>query len=201
MSIWAIIPVKPFAAAKSRLASVLTPTEREALSRSFFEHVLGVLRQTAGIHRTLVISRDSGALTLARDYGAQTISESGPSSLNAALARATQVALLGRARAVLVLPADLPFLSVAEVHELIDDALTQPSVAIAPDRINEGTNALFIHPPGLLNYAFGLHSFIAHVTAAQAASAHLRVCRLPGITLDVDLPEDLAFYRAAKASS
>jgi 2-phospho-L-lactate guanylyltransferase len=70
-------------------------------------------------------------------------------------------------------------------------------VALAPDRHGTGTNALFVRPPGLLTYAFGPDSFQRHLAQAQAAGAATRVCRLEGLALDVDQPEDLAAYQAA----
>src|SRR3990172_7436348 len=83
MSLWAIVPVKPFSDSKSRLASVLSQKERAALSREFFEHVLGVLARVPAVTQTVVVSRDSSALALARDFKAHTVTESGAPGLNA----------------------------------------------------------------------------------------------------------------------
>ncbi len=198
MSIWAIVPVKPFLRSKSRLAGVLTPEERAGLSREFLGHALDVLAQVASIETILVVSRDPAALALAHSRHAHTVTESGAPDLNAALQRATQVAGASRAQGVLILPTDLPFLSAADVEQLLADGVDGPRVAIAPDRRDEGTNALFVAPPGLLAYAFGEHSFARHLALAQAAGARVRVCRLPGIGLDVDGPEDLSLYRSAR---
>src|SRR3990172_28777 len=57
--------------------------------------------------------------------------------------------------AVLVLPADLPLLAGEDVQSLIAHAQNPPVVAIAPDRHQQGTNALLITPPGLIEYEFG----------------------------------------------
>jgi 2-phospho-L-lactate guanylyltransferase len=199
MSLWAIVPVKPFASAKSRLASVLTPPERVTLSEAFLIHTLTVLAQSKVFYRIVVISRDSAALALARNHGAQTITETGAPDLNTALLRATQFVRANQATAALIVPTDLPFLTPLEVQELTAESHRGALVTLAPDQREEGTNALFIAPPGVLsNYAFGRHSFIAHVALAQHTGAHVRVCRLPGTLLDIDVPEDLAFYRAAQ---
>ena len=42
MSRWALIPIKGFDRGKSRLSQVLPPSEREALTRELFEHVVAV---------------------------------------------------------------------------------------------------------------------------------------------------------------
>lgn len=198
MSIWAIVPVKPFLRSKSRLSGVLSPQERAGLSREFLGHALDVLAKVPAISQTLVVSRDSAALALAHSRQARTVTEAGAPDLNAALRRATQVAVASRARGVLVLPTDLPFLTADDVGQLIITAEDGPQVVIAPDRRDDGTNALFVAPPGLLDYAFGEHSFGKHLKLAQAAGAHVRVCRLPGVALDVDGPEDWSLYQSAR---
>jgi 2-phospho-L-lactate guanylyltransferase len=196
--IWAIVPVKPFLRSKSRLSGVLTPQERAGLSREFLGHSLSVLRQVPAIRQTLVISRDPAALALAHVQGVHTVTEAGAPDLSAALERATRAALMQGAGAVLILPTDLPFLGPEDVRELIEMDGPGPMVAIAPDRREAGTNALFISPPGLLPYAFGEHSFARHMALAQAAGARLRVCRLPGAALDIDGPDDLEMYQAGR---
>jgi 2-phospho-L-lactate guanylyltransferase len=85
------------------------------------------------------------------------------------------------------------------VQTLIAADRPGPAVTLAPDRHETGTNALFVRPPGLLAYAFGAGSFREHLARARAAGAEVRVCRLAGLALDVDQPEDLAVYRAVQA--
>jgi 2-phospho-L-lactate guanylyltransferase (CobY/MobA/RfbA family) len=112
---------------------------------------------------------------------------------------------------VLILPTDLPFLTPDDVAQLIrpegtgahrdGDPRAEPWVSIAPDRRDEGTNALYVAPPGLLKYAFGVLSFGKHLELARAAGASPRICRLPGVALDVDGPEDLELYLAARKTS
>jgi len=198
MTIWAIVPVKPFMRAKSRLSGVLSPQERAGLSREFLGHALEVLSQVTAISQTVVVSRDPAALALAHERRARTVTEAGAPDLNSALTRATQVAAAGRVTGVLILPTDLPFLAPEDIGQLIAPDGDGPRVSIAPDRREDGTNALFVVPPGLLSYAFGEHSFSRHLELAQAAGARVRVCRLPGVALDVDGPEDLSLYLAAR---
>ncbi len=197
-SVWAIVPVKPFRQAKSRLRPVLDAEQRAALSRDFLGHALGVLARVPSIARTLVVSRDPVALAAARDLGAATLDEDGAVGLNAALQRATRAAVAGRARAVLVLPSDLPLLEPADVEQLLAEAGDGPVVAIVPDRHEQGTNALLVRPPGGLEYAFGEGSFARHQVLARKTGACVRICRLPRAALDVDVPDDWVLYQAAR---
>jgi 2-phospho-L-lactate guanylyltransferase len=209
MSVFTIVPVKPFAQSKSRLAEVLSSEERAGLSRAFLEHTLSVLMEVAEVTETLVISRDPAALAVARAFGARAVLETEPSDLNAALEHATEIAQQSGARAVLILPVDLPCANAEAIEAVIaeddggrrtDDG--QPStvnrhslVTIAPDRHEAGTNALLVRPPGFIPYAFGADSFQQHCALAHRAGASLRIVRLPGLALDVDVPEDLMMYR------
>lgn len=197
MPIWAIVPVKPFREAKSRLAGVLSADERAELSRGFLLHTLDVLQQAHAVNRTLVISRDTAALHLARAHGAFTVTESGTPELNAALARATDVSVSLGADALLIMPSDLPLVTAEDILTLIHANPSVPGVSLAPDRHDSGTNALFLRPPRAIHYVFGPQSFAKHTALTHEKNIPLEVCRISGFGLDVDLPDDLETYRSS----
>lgn len=194
MSIWAIIPVKPLRLAKSRLSKVFTPEERQLLAQAMFRHVLQVVQDVPQITGTLVISRDNHALAIAREYGAKTIQESGTPALNAALMRATSVIKSWRTEAVLILPADLPLVMPHDLRGIIAMGEEYPSVVLATDRNKDGTNALFIRPPGLIEYAYGTESYHKHAVLARDAGAIVQTYESEGLLQDIDLPEDIENY-------
>jgi 2-phospho-L-lactate guanylyltransferase len=191
MTLWAIVPVKPLRRGKSRLSGALSEDERTHLNQLLLEHTLKILTDLKEIEQILVVSRDPAALALARDHGARTVREAGSPKLNTALKRATVVAQLYATRGVLVLPADLPLITREDILALIERARKPPVVVIAPDRREEGTNALLICPAGLIEYDFGPGSFKRHCERAHLAGAKLEVVKLPSLSLDLDLPEDL----------
>ncbi len=191
MTVWAIVPVKPLRRGKSRLAGVLSQTERAELNRELLIHTIQTLSALPDIEQVLVISRDPAALALAREYGARTVQEDGNSQLNVALTRATFVAKSYATRGVLILPADLPLIEPEDIQMLLARAHDPPVVVISPDRHHLGTNALMICPSGLIEYEFGPGSFRRHCERAKQAGARLEVVELPSLGLDVDLPEDL----------
>lgn len=197
MTTWAIVPVKPLRRAKSRLSSVLSADERLALSRDMLNRVLAALAQVAEIERTLLVSRDSEAMALARQHGARTLSERPPIDLNQALQQATRVAVASGASAVLIAPADLPLVTADDLRQLVASAGPPPVIVLAPDRRQDGTNALLASPPGLIEYAFGPASLDRHRALGLAAGARILVCDRPGLALDLDLPEDLGLFREA----
>ncbi len=191
MGVWAIVPVKPLRRGKSRLAPVLSVNERAALNRRLLVHTLEVLAQVEAIEQVLVVSRDTGALALARQYGARTLQERGDSQLNLALRHATGFLQAYRVGAVMVLPADLPLLSPEDVQALVAALGDPPAVVLAPDRHEEGTNALLMAPPGVIRYRYGPGSFARHRQEAEEAGVRLTIVRRPALAWDLDWPEDL----------
>lgn len=196
MILWVIIPVKPLRLAKSRLAAILTPGERERFAETMLRHVLKTVRAVPQVTGTLVISRDNHALAIAREYNAKTIQESGAPELNAALMRATSVVGSWRSDAVLILPADLPLIQPEDITNIIElGAANTPSVVISTDRDKNGTNALFIRPPGLINYAYGDGSYHHHGVEARDAGAVVHVYESDRMLQDIDMPQDIENYQ------
>jgi 2-phospho-L-lactate guanylyltransferase len=201
VTIWAIIPVKPLSRAKSRLESVLSPAERQQLAETMFRRVLAAVKETPQVAGTLVISRDTRALAIARDMSAHTVQESGAPELNNALMRATQVVAGWRGGAVLILPADLPLITPEDLGGMIEIGQDLQSVIIATDQNEDGTNAMLIRPPGLIDYAYGPGSFQRHVALAQEAGAKVKRYYSDRLALDIDVPADLeAYYRLSGSS-
>lgn len=199
MSLWAIVPVKPLRRGKSRLSAALTEDQREELNRVLLQRTLKTLLDLKEVEQVLVVSRDSAALALARDLGARTVQEDGAPALNTALKRATVVAQVYASRGVLVIPADLPLLTAADVLALLSRGTQPPVVVIAPDRHRKGTNALLLSPADLIEYDFGGNSFQRHCDRASKAGARLEIVDLPSLGLDLDLPEDLELVRQLQA--
>ncbi len=191
MTLWAIIPVKPLRRGKSRLSEVLSLEARTALNHYLLSNTLEILASVPEIEYSLVVSRDPEALTIAREYGARTVQEQGSPQLNIALTRATMVALSHSVQGVLIVPADLPLLTVDDIREVVKRATNPPVVVITPDRHHQGTNALLISPPGLIKYEYGAGSYQKHCTQAMKAGARLEVCERGSVALDIDFPEDL----------
>ena len=195
MSLWAVVPVKALAEAKSRLNEVLNPQQREDLTRQMLAHTIEVLAEEQQVENTIVVSADPDVLTLARELGAQALGEWGTPSLNGALRQAVELAERSGVTSVLILPADIPMLQASDVRAVIDALQGPPAVVIAPDRKHKGTNALLLAPPGTLEFAFGPDSFDRHHRLAAESGAKIEIVDLPTLSLDLDTPADLDVYK------
>src|SRR5512139_3361646 len=129
---YAIIPVKPLARAKSRLARALKAPTRAALVRSIFSRTLDVIAQVDRIDGVIVVSRDLTILELARQRNAITLMES-DSGLNSAITQAAQWAQAHHARSVIVIPVDLPLITSDDLDAVIDRAVDERCLVLAPD--------------------------------------------------------------------
>ena len=157
-------------------------------------HVLSVTTTIQQVTGVLVISRDTKALAIARELGAKTLQEGALSNLNPALMRATMVVKSWRADAVLILPADLPFINAEDIRGMIQLAVDR-SIVIATDNARDGTNALLVRPPGAIEFEYGGGSFARHIRRAEAAGLQAFTYESDRLALDIDLPEDLETYQ------
>jgi 2-phospho-L-lactate guanylyltransferase len=190
MSMWAIIPARPLEEGKSRLAEALTQVERQRLNQRFFRQTLDVAAAVVGRERALVVSCSEPLLSIARSLSFETLLETAPHGLNAALTQAANAAQQRGATGVLSVSCDLPFLIPDELRALLDVAHQGDGLAIASDRAGTGTNALVMSPIGAIPYRYGIGSFAAHQEAARAAGLTLNVVRRAGLSFDIDTPDD-----------
>ena len=194
-----IVPVKPLAESKTRLAGVLDENERAALAKKLLRRTLLKLARARGLDRVVVISRDESVLQIAREYGAWSIFET-HADLNTALTQATNVCIANGAHAILVVPADLPHVRVRDIEKMIALGEPAPRVVIAPAQRDGGTNALLLNPATDFVFQFGENSFDAHVAQVAGSTYHVEIYTSDTVTFDLDVPEDLAIelFRTAK---
>ena len=192
MSLYAVVPVKDLAGAKSRLGPVLDPAGRAALTLTMMRNVLAAL-QEAGVERAYVVSPDPDVLDAAAGAGAVPHRQKSQ-GMNPALNEAREKAVADGATSLLVLPADLPLLrapDVGAIAEARNGGEGRRFVAAAPDAAGKGTNALLLSPPDALPFLFGPDSFAAHLGAARERGVEARVVERPNLGFDLDTADDL----------
>lgn len=200
MSLWAIIPIKPLRRGKSRLSKVLTESERETLNFNMLIRSINCLKDVNEIDQIVVVSHDPTALSFARDYGVKTILETRNINLNNALRKATAAVKAFNVGSILILPADLPLIIADDIKGMISKTTSSPEIIIAPDRKMYGTNALFVRPPGILDYDFGQWSFKKHIEQAERKKINIEIYNNENIGFDLDLPEDLVLFKQMQIS-
>jgi 2-phospho-L-lactate guanylyltransferase len=191
------VPFKGPVGSKRRLAGLLDEDERVRLSLAMLDGVLDALLGAPVIERVLLLRphaprmpSDDIRLTVVEERLLSEVAGE-VDNLNGALAQAQALAKAGGADALLIVPADLPLLTSADVGAVLD-AGESASVVIAPDCAVDGTNALLLAPPGALVPSFGIASFARHRDLAGVAGAPYTVIERPGLGLDLDTPADVS---------
>ena len=180
-----IVPMKPLAQAKARLAEVLSPDERRELSLAM---LADVVRAASVLDAVWVLNSDEAAAAVASKEGAEARPDPAPGAgLNASLDAASAEAAAAGARGVLILSADCP----AARPEDVKAMCVGDGVVMAPDRYGTGTNALWRSPPAVIQAAFGGNSRRSHTALAHVHRVPFAVLPFPRLALDVDRPHDL----------
>ncbi len=191
--IWALVPVKTFARAKTRLAPVLDAEQRQELARVMLHDVLATLQQVDELAGVLVVSEDHQAKEIASRYGARTLNDPFETGPNAAIRLALPALRDFGADAMLVVPADLPQIEARELRPIVL-ALHERRVALAPAQRDGGTNLLGCSPPRAVEPCFGPESFAKHVAAAKRAGIEPLVVEAACFSQDLDRPEDVLSF-------
>jgi 2-phospho-L-lactate/phosphoenolpyruvate guanylyltransferase len=194
--IWVAVPVKEFAGAKQRLASLLTPEQRQALAAAMLEDVLIALAD-APVAGIMVNTLDPIAAELARRYGARVVTEGARDGHSGAVAAMARILGAEGRDGMLTVPGDIPRVTSAEIAAIIEVRHPSPSVTIVPAHDGRGSNAVLCMPPTVLQLRFGDDSFMPHLAAARALGIEPTIVKLPGIGLDIDQPQDLAAFLQA----
>lgn len=189
MTIWAIIPVKNLSNAKSSLSKALDPEQRQRLALAMLADVINVARQSSSVSGAAVVSPDEKIIDFARENGATGVAEPGL-GLNGALKMAIEHVVDLGAKSVLIIPGDLPLLKSADIENIATMATAQRDVVISPSKAN-GTNALLLRPPDVINLRFGGESFPLHIKEAVQAGVKPRIYRSQTVATDIDELEDL----------
>jgi 2-phospho-L-lactate/phosphoenolpyruvate guanylyltransferase len=199
MPTFAILPMKTFDVAKSRLAPEVSAGARRALAEAMYSDVLTALRRTEAIDQILAVTNDRQGQRIAGGNGASVLSDTGTSHSEAATLGVNQALRLGATR-VLLVPGDCPLLDPGELTELLSYEVTAPSALIVPDRHGDGTNALLLTPPTSLTPAFGEGSCQRHFELAKAQGTTPEVISVHSLALDIDTAADLAEMRETFAA-
>jgi len=189
VSVTAIVPLKALDRSKQRLSGRLSPTQRRALMRDLFLHVLDTCVAAGSIDETLAVVGDDAGLTLARHRSVTALRDA--RDLNTALRHATARVPAGSTSLIVV--ADLPEVTVEDLDAIVAAGRPAPAVLVAPTH-DGGTGALLRQPAAVIQPAFGHASAAAHLAAAQAAGVRAGVIMRPGLAHDVDRPADLDRY-------
>jgi 2-phospho-L-lactate guanylyltransferase len=186
---WALVPIKAFDNAKTRLTEALSARQRHDFARAMATRVIGQLLQEKDLAGVAVVTSDRDVAAFSRLLRAQVIREDDPSTLTQAVAGGVSHLFGGGATAVLVIPADIPLILADDISALVAGR-TQADVTIVPSR-DGGTNALLLSADCPSLFAYGPDSAVRHRHRAEAAGLSVQMRDFPLLAFDIDTIEDL----------
>lgn len=174
------MPLKSFARAKARLATVLTAAQRVGLA----QHTAQTVIAAAGSLPVHVVCDDREVADWAEAAGAGVIWSPG-TGLDGAVRNG--VAALGElgASQVIVAHGDLP------CARTFDGVCLAGTITLVPDLAGDGTNVASVPVDCDFSFSYGRRSFDRHQLLALRSGLPLAVRRDPLLALDIDTPDDL----------
>jgi 2-phospho-L-lactate guanylyltransferase len=201
MNDWAVVPVKSIANGKSRLAPILSRPRRQRLNRELLVHTLALASTVVGKHWVIVVSHCAETRKIAKTLGVRFLREPRGLGLNRALGLARDYAVSHGANGVLVLPSDLPLVSVSDLRRVRQVGRHRKSIVICRDRHRYGTNALYLSHPSNFEFQFGENSAASHSEEAGRRGLSALSMDAPRLGFDLDTPKDYRDYNEMRLSA
>ncbi|WP_370415071.1 2-phospho-L-lactate guanylyltransferase [Streptomyces fradiae] len=184
-----VVPLKPLARAKSRLAPAVGGALRGRLALAFAEDTVAAALSCAAVRDVAVVTDDPAAAAALGALGARIVPDLPGAGLNGALSHgARAVRALRPAARIAALNADLPAVRPAELARVLAVARQFPRAFLA-DAAEIGTTFLSAAPGVELEPAFGGPSRRRHLSSG-AVEIHLP--DVDSVRRDVDTGDDLA---------
>lgn len=188
-----VIPAKPLATAKSRLADA-AGSRRADLALAMLLDTVEATMLAEHVVAVLVVTDDEMIAAAAAQLGAVVVRDLAGEGLNAAFRHGIEVAVARYPRGgVALLAGDLPALRARELEAALRVAASSDGVVVVADHEGVGTTMLASRSPAQLQPAFGVGSFARHRTLGAIT---LEINGVQGLRRDVD---DAAGLQAAIA--
>ncbi len=185
MGCCALIAIKARAQCKTRLERHLDAQQRIELARRMLSIVIAAARSAHNVAQVFVLSPERDQVP----EGVPVLADTGL-GLNQALSQAQRALLAIGCRELVVLPADLPTVTGAEIDRLVR-AGRRGGFAIAPDLAQRGTNALCLVTTQAFQFRFGAGSRQQHLLEARRLGLKPGIVNAPGLAFDIDTAADL----------
>lgn len=190
MKISAIIPVKTFSNAKTRLD--IDEQKKIIICKLMFEEVLQTLSVSNIIDEIIVVSKDEEVLKISKQFNTINLTDN-ETGVNTAVAIADDYVRKDGFDASIVFPQDIPFMKTQDIDFLLQFQTPPKFSLIVPSRRFDGTNALVRMPVDLMKTHYDEDSYKIHLTTGKSFTPHTSMVFVRRIMMDVDNLDDLWF--------
>ena len=191
MKIAAIIPVKTFSYAKTRLD--LSSQQIEDLCKVMLEEILHTVSISTQIEKTILVTKEEKAIEIGKKFNTITIIDEKEESVNNAVALADKYLSENDFDASIVFPQDIPYIKTQDIDFMLNYKAPPNFAIVVPSRRFDGTNALVRMPVDLMETHYDEDSYKIHMNTAKEHTLNVALIFVKRIMWDVDNTEDLEF--------
>ena len=191
MKIAAIIPVKTFLNAKTRLD--LSSEKVESLCKIMLEEILHTLSKSTKIEKVIMITKEEKAIEIGEKFNTVIIMDEKEEGVNQAVSLADEYLLENNFNASIVFPQDIPFMKTQDIDFMLKHQMHPNFAIIVPSRKFDGTNALVRMPIDLMKTHYDNDSYRNHMLTAKEKTLNVAMLFVKRIMCDVDDQNDLKF--------
>ncbi len=191
MKIAAIVPVKTFSNAKTRLD--LSSQQIENLCKVMLEEILQTISISTQIEKIILVTKEKKAIEIGKRFNTITIIDEKEESVNDAVALADKYLLENDFDASIVFPQDIPYIKTQDIDFMLNYKAPPNFAIVVPSRRFDGTNALVRMPVDLMETHYDEDSYKIHMNTAKEHTLNVALIFVKRIMWDVDNTEDLEF--------
>jgi len=196
LKIAAIIPVKTFSNAKTRLD--LPRQKIENLCKVMLEEILNTISISPQIEKIVMVTREQKAVEIGKKFNTIIIMDEKEESVNGAVALADKYLLENDFDASIVFPQDIPYIKTQDIDFMLNYKAPPNFAIIVPSRRFDGTNALVRMPIDLMETHYDEDSYKIHMNTAKEHTLNVAMVFVKRIMWDIDNNEDLKFLLEQK---
>lgn len=186
----AIIPVKSFSKAKTRLS--ISSEKTVDICKIMLNEVLQTISSTNKIDNTIIVSRDESAFDIGKKFNVIQVFDESESGVNNAISLADDYISDSEFDTSVILPQDIPFFNTSDLDNLFS-FFQKNSVIIVPSRHFNGTNALLRNPAKIMTTRYDEGTYKSHLDQAKSSNIDLSLLLIRRLMLDIDAKVDIEF--------
>ena len=187
----AIIPVKSFSKAKTRLT--ISSEKTVDICKLMLGEVLQTISTTKKIDNTIIVSHDQSAFDIGKKFGVIEVFDELESGVNNAITLADEYISDSEFDTSIILPQDIPFFNSSDLDNLFSFFQRKNSVIIVPSRQFNGTNSLIRNPSRIMATRYDEGTYKSHLDEAKCNNIDFSLVLIRRLMLDIDSQNDIEF--------
>ena len=187
----AIIPVKSFSKAKTRLT--ISSEKTVDICKLMLGEVLQTISTSKKIDNTIIVSHDQSAFDIGKKFSVIEVFDELESGVNNAITLADEYISDSEFSTSIILPQDIPFFNNSDLDNLFSFFQRKNSIIVVPSRQFNGTNSLIRNPSRVMTTRYDEGTYKSHLDEAKCNNVDFSLVLIRRLMLDIDSQDDIEF--------